>query len=211
MIVLPVPRSRARPAAGSARRGIGAHARLDRACLADRARHLRRPSDDAAGAGGGLRAAAEGSAPSASSAIRTLKVTRIAARPGYSMQALTPAVDVSVGGEIAESGGNAEYALDATALGQAKGLILLGHMMSEDWGCSKSPIGCGRSSPMFLSSGCRPASRSADRAEPGRNRPASRPGLSLPGTREPRRRQQYPVQGGGAGVAAALRLPTMFG
>ena len=62
------------------------------------------------------------------------KVTRIAVSPGYSTQALTPAVDVSVGGEIAESGGNAEYALDATALGQAKGLILLGHMMSEDWG-----------------------------------------------------------------------------
>ena len=27
-----------------------------------------------------------------------------------------------------------QYALDATALGQAKGLILLGHMMSEDCG-----------------------------------------------------------------------------
>jgi len=62
------------------------------------------------------------------------KVSRISLAPGYSAQALGPAFDVAVGGETSESGGNAEYALDATALGQNKGLILLGHMMSEDWG-----------------------------------------------------------------------------
>ena len=43
-------------------------------------------------------------------------------------------IDVAVGGETAESGGNAEYIMDAAADGQKKGMILLGHMMSEDWG-----------------------------------------------------------------------------
>ena len=33
-----------------------------------------------------------------------------------------------------EAGGNTEYALDAIALGQAKGVIVLGHMLSEDFG-----------------------------------------------------------------------------
>jgi putative NIF3 family GTP cyclohydrolase 1 type 2 len=63
-----------------------------------------------------------------------LKVTRIGVSPGYGSPALGPAIDVSIGGEIPEAGGNAEYALDAAAAGQPKGLILLGHMMSEDWG-----------------------------------------------------------------------------
>ena len=61
-------------------------------------------------------------------------VSRIGISPGYGSPALGPSIDVSVGGEIPEAGGNAEYALDAEALGQKKGLILLGHMMSEDWG-----------------------------------------------------------------------------
>jgi hypothetical protein len=47
---------------------------------------------------------------------------------------LAAAFDVSVGGEASEAGGNAEYALDAAAAGQPKGLILLGHMLSEDFG-----------------------------------------------------------------------------
>jgi putative NIF3 family GTP cyclohydrolase 1 type 2 len=63
-----------------------------------------------------------------------MKVTRVALGPGYGVPALTPAIDVAVGGETAESGGNAEYILDAAADGQKKGMILLGHMMSEDWG-----------------------------------------------------------------------------
>jgi hypothetical protein len=50
------------------------------------------------------------------------------------MPALTSAFDVSVGGEAPESGGNAEYALDAAAVGQPRGAILLGHMLSEDFG-----------------------------------------------------------------------------
>lgn len=63
-----------------------------------------------------------------------LKVKRIMLGPGSSVPALAPTFDVSIGGETNESGGNAEYVLDATAIGQGKGLILLGHMMSEDWG-----------------------------------------------------------------------------
>jgi putative NIF3 family GTP cyclohydrolase 1 type 2 len=63
-----------------------------------------------------------------------MKVTRIALGPGYGVPPLTQAVDVSIGGEAPESGGQAEYALDAQALGRARGVFLLGHMMSEDWG-----------------------------------------------------------------------------
>jgi putative NIF3 family GTP cyclohydrolase 1 type 2 len=63
-----------------------------------------------------------------------MKVSRIALGPGYAVPPLTSTFDVSVGGEASESGGNAEYILDAAAVGQAKGMILLGHMMSEDFG-----------------------------------------------------------------------------
>ena len=63
-----------------------------------------------------------------------MKVTRVALGPGYGMPPLTTDVDVSIGGEIGEAGGNAEYALDAAAAGQPKGMIVLGHMMSEDHG-----------------------------------------------------------------------------
>jgi putative NIF3 family GTP cyclohydrolase 1 type 2 len=63
-----------------------------------------------------------------------MKVTRIALGPGYGVPALTTTFDVSVGGEAPESGGNAEYVADAAANAQPKGVIVLGHMMSEDWG-----------------------------------------------------------------------------
>ena len=63
-----------------------------------------------------------------------MRVTRIALGPGYGVPQLTSSFDVAVGGEAPESGGNAEYVLDAAAAGQKKGLILLGHMMSEDFG-----------------------------------------------------------------------------
>ena len=63
-----------------------------------------------------------------------MKVSRVALGPGYGMPPLTSGVDVSVGGELAESGGNTEYVLDAVAAGQPKGMIMLGHMMSEDHG-----------------------------------------------------------------------------
>ena len=63
-----------------------------------------------------------------------MKVSRVMLGPGYSVPALNSSFDVSIGGENPESGGNAEYALDAAAIGQPKGVILLGHMLSEDWG-----------------------------------------------------------------------------
>ena len=63
-----------------------------------------------------------------------MKVTRIALGPGYGVPPLSQGIDVAIGGEAPESGGNAEYALDAQALGHSRGVILLGHMMSEDWG-----------------------------------------------------------------------------
>ncbi len=63
-----------------------------------------------------------------------MRVSRIALGPGYGVPPLAAAFDVSVGGEASEAGGNAEYALDAAATGQQKGMILLGHMLSEDFG-----------------------------------------------------------------------------
>jgi len=63
-----------------------------------------------------------------------MKVSRVALGPGYGVPALGPSFDVTVGGEAAESGGNAEYVSDAGATGQKKGMILLGHMLSEDFG-----------------------------------------------------------------------------
>jgi putative NIF3 family GTP cyclohydrolase 1 type 2 len=63
-----------------------------------------------------------------------MKVSRVILGPGYGIPALTADVDVTVGGEIGESGGNTEYALDAASAGQPKGMIMLGHMMSEDHG-----------------------------------------------------------------------------
>jgi putative NIF3 family GTP cyclohydrolase 1 type 2 len=63
-----------------------------------------------------------------------MTVTRISLGPGYGVPALSASVDVAIGGESPESGGNAEYVLDAGAIGQKKGVILLGHMMSEDFG-----------------------------------------------------------------------------
>jgi putative NIF3 family GTP cyclohydrolase 1 type 2 len=62
------------------------------------------------------------------------RVTRIMLGPGYGVPPLMASFDVSIGGENPESGGNAEYALDAAALGQPKGVIVLGHMLSEDAG-----------------------------------------------------------------------------
>jgi putative NIF3 family GTP cyclohydrolase 1 type 2 len=63
-----------------------------------------------------------------------MKVSRIALGPGYGVPPLASTFDVSVGGEAAESGGNAEYSIDAAAIGQPRGTILLGHMLSEDFG-----------------------------------------------------------------------------
>lgn len=64
-------------------------------------------------------------------------VRRIVLGPGSGVPVLasSPEIfDLSIGGETAESGGNAEYILDAAAVGQSRAMVLLGHMLSEDWG-----------------------------------------------------------------------------
>jgi putative NIF3 family GTP cyclohydrolase 1 type 2 len=66
-----------------------------------------------------------------------MKVSRIAAGVGSGMPSLSPDVDVAIGGEGIESDGafdNTEYARDATALGMPKGLIIMGHIVSEEPG-----------------------------------------------------------------------------
>jgi putative NIF3 family GTP cyclohydrolase 1 type 2 len=63
-----------------------------------------------------------------------MPVTRITLGPGYGIPALTDEIDVAIGGETSESGGNAEYALDAAGSRRPKGMIILGHLMSEDHG-----------------------------------------------------------------------------
>lgn len=63
-----------------------------------------------------------------------MKVSRVALGPGYGVPPLTADIDVAIGGETAETGGNTEYALDAAETGTPKGMILLGHMLSEDHG-----------------------------------------------------------------------------
>ena len=63
-----------------------------------------------------------------------MRVSRVALGPGYGIPALTADIDVAIGGEASEAGGNAEYALDAAATGKPKGMIILGHLMSEDHG-----------------------------------------------------------------------------
>jgi putative NIF3 family GTP cyclohydrolase 1 type 2 len=64
------------------------------------------------------------------------KVSRIAFGVGSGMPRFSKDVDVVIGGETAEVGGadNTGYALDAVSLGITKGLIILGHVVSEEPG-----------------------------------------------------------------------------
>jgi putative NIF3 family GTP cyclohydrolase 1 type 2 len=65
------------------------------------------------------------------------KVSKILVGPGYATPRITPDVDVVIGGEQQEADGafdNAEYVLDAVSLGQPKGVIMLGHVISEQAG-----------------------------------------------------------------------------
>jgi putative NIF3 family GTP cyclohydrolase 1 type 2 len=65
------------------------------------------------------------------------KVSRLAVGVGSGMPSLSPDVDVAIGGEGIESDGNfdnTEYARDATTLGISKGLIIMGHVVSEEPG-----------------------------------------------------------------------------
>jgi hypothetical protein len=57
--------------------------------------------------------------------------------PGYATPRMTPEVDVVIGGEQQEADGafdDVEYVLDATSLGMPKGVIMLGHVISEQPG-----------------------------------------------------------------------------
>jgi len=65
------------------------------------------------------------------------KVSRILVGPGYATPRMLPEVDVVIGGEQQEADGgfdNVEYVLDAVSLGMAKGVIMLGHVISEQAG-----------------------------------------------------------------------------
>jgi putative NIF3 family GTP cyclohydrolase 1 type 2 len=65
------------------------------------------------------------------------KVSRVLVGPGYATPRVSPDTDVVIGGEQQEADGgfdNVEYVADANALGIPKGLIMLGHVVSEQSG-----------------------------------------------------------------------------
>jgi putative NIF3 family GTP cyclohydrolase 1 type 2 len=65
------------------------------------------------------------------------RVSRVLVGPGYATPGMTPEVDVVIGGEQQEADGgfdNVEYVMDAASLGMAKGVIMLGHVVSEQAG-----------------------------------------------------------------------------
>jgi hypothetical protein len=65
------------------------------------------------------------------------KISKILVGPGYATPRMTVEADVVIGGEQQEADGgfdNVEYVADAASLGMAKGLIMLGHVVSEQGG-----------------------------------------------------------------------------
>jgi putative NIF3 family GTP cyclohydrolase 1 type 2 len=65
------------------------------------------------------------------------KVSKILLGPGYATPRMTAEADVVIGGEQQEADGafdNVEYVMDAASLGMAKGVIMLGHVVSEEPG-----------------------------------------------------------------------------
>jgi putative NIF3 family GTP cyclohydrolase 1 type 2 len=65
------------------------------------------------------------------------KISKILLGPGYATPRMTTEADVVIGGEQQEADGgfdDVEYVLDAVALGKPKGLIMLGHVVSEQPG-----------------------------------------------------------------------------
>ncbi|HUA58627.1 MAG TPA: Nif3-like dinuclear metal center hexameric protein [Verrucomicrobiae bacterium] len=65
------------------------------------------------------------------------RVSKVLVGPGYATPRMTPEVDVVIGGEQQEADGgfdNVEYVMDAVSLGMAKGVIMLGHVISEQAG-----------------------------------------------------------------------------
>ena len=66
-----------------------------------------------------------------------VKVSKILLGPGYATPRMIEEADVVIGGEQQEADGgfdNVEYVADAAALGMPKGLIMLGHVISEQPG-----------------------------------------------------------------------------
>jgi len=65
------------------------------------------------------------------------KVSKVLFGPGYATPRFSLDTDVVVGGESQEADGgfdNVEYVADATSLGMNKGLVMLGHVVSEQNG-----------------------------------------------------------------------------
>lgn len=65
------------------------------------------------------------------------RISRIKLGPGYATPRMIADADVVIGGEQQEADGaadNVEYVMDAASLGMAKGVIMLGHAMSEQPG-----------------------------------------------------------------------------
>lgn len=65
------------------------------------------------------------------------RVSKILLGPGYATPRMTAEADVVIGGEQQEADGrfdDAEYVADAASLGMPKGLIMLGHVVSEQPG-----------------------------------------------------------------------------
>jgi len=65
------------------------------------------------------------------------KVSKILLGPGYATPRMTAEADVVIGGEQQEADGrfdDVEYVADAASLGMPKGLIMLGHVISEQPG-----------------------------------------------------------------------------
>jgi putative NIF3 family GTP cyclohydrolase 1 type 2 len=65
------------------------------------------------------------------------RVSKILLGPGYATPRMTAEADVVIGGEQQEADGafdDVEYVMDASSLGMAKGLIMLGHVVSEQPG-----------------------------------------------------------------------------
>jgi len=65
------------------------------------------------------------------------RVIKVLLGPGYATPRMATEADVVIGGEQQEAEGafdNVEYVMDAASLGMAKGIIMLGHVISEQPG-----------------------------------------------------------------------------
>ena len=86
--------------------------------------------------------------------------------PGYATPRMTADADVVIGGESQEADGafdNVEYVMDAASLGMAKGVIMLGHVISEQGGMEDYGKWLKGFLPTFRSSSCPRKSRTGRR------------------------------------------------